>query len=124
MTILISKCSIHVPLKRPKGDKKYIFQKERRVLMRKTTKLSRIILCTPPIISQLLYIEKQISSHLKRKNHEKYVAVSKIKVDPKHWFMYAILYIICKQEIDPLLGQLNNTLTDNKYEMLFIGKPI
>ena len=86
--------------------------------MRKRTKLSRIILRTPQIISQLLYIEEQIiSSHLKEKLHEKHVAVSKIKVDPKHFFRYAKRYNICKQELGPLLNPLNNTLTDNKYEM-------
>ena len=51
MNILISKCSIHVPLKRPKEARKSKFQKERRVLMRKRTKLSRIIIRTPQIIS-------------------------------------------------------------------------
>ena len=86
--------------------------------MCKRTKLSRIILRTPQIISQLLSIEKQISSsHLKEKIHEEHVAVSKIKVDPKHFFMYAKRYSICKQEVGPLLNPLNNTLTDNKYEM-------
>ena len=118
MNILISKCSIHVPLKRPKEARKSKFQKERRVLMRKRTKLSRIILRTPQIISQLLSIEEQISSsHLKEKIHEEHVAVSKIKVDPKHFFRYAKRYSICKQEVGPLLNPLNNTLTDNKYEM-------
>ena len=118
MNILISKCSIHVPLKRPKEARQSKFQKERRVLMRKRTKPSRIILRTPQIISQLLSIEEQIStSHLKEKIHEEYVAVSKIKVDPKHFFRYAKRYIICKQEVGPLLNPLNNTLTDNKYEM-------
>ena len=67
--------------------------------MHKRTKLSRIILRTPQIISQLLSIEEQISSsHLKGKIHGEHVAVSKI-------------------EVDPLLNPLNNTLTDNKYEM-------
>ena len=118
MNILISKCSIHVPLKRPKEARKYKFQKERRVLMRKRTKFSRIILRTPQIISQLLSIEEQISSsHLKEKIHEEHVAVSKIEVDPKHFFRYAKRYSICKQEVGPLLNPLNNTLTDNKYEM-------
>ena len=118
MNILISKCSIRVPLKRPKEARKSEFQKERRVLMRKRTKPSRIILRMPQIMSQLLYIEEQISSsHLKEKIHEEHVAVSKIKVDPKHFFMYAKRYIICKQVVGPLLNTLNNTLTNNKYEM-------
>ena len=81
----------------------------------KRTKLSRIILLTPQIISQLLSIEEQIrSSHLKEKIHEEHVVVSKIKVDPKHFFRYAKRYSICKQEVGPLLNPLNNTLTDNK----------
>ena len=118
MNILFSKCSIHVPLKRPKEARKSKFQKERGVLMRKRTKLSRIILCTPQIISQLLYIEKQISSsHLKEKIYEEHVAVSKIKVDPKHFSRYAKRYSICKQEVRLRLNPLNNTLTDNIYEM-------
>ena len=103
--------SIHVPLKRPKEARKSKFQKERRVLMRRRTKLSRIILRTSQIISQLLYIEEQIS-HLKEKIHKEHVAVSKIKVDPKHFFWYAKRYSICKREV----GSLLNTLTDNKYE--------
>ena len=86
--------------------------------MLKTTKLSRTILRTPQIMSQLLYIEEEISSrHLKEKIHEEHVAVSKIKFDPKHFFRYAKRYSICKQEVGPLLNPLNNTLTDNKYEM-------
>ena len=113
MNILISKCSIHVPLKRPIEDRISKFLKERRVLMRKRTKLSRIILRTPQIISQLLSIEEQISSsHFKEKIHEEHVTVSKIKVDPKHFFRYSKRYSICKQEVGPLLNQLNN-----KFEM-------
>ena len=66
------------------------------------------------MISQLLYIEEQISSsHLKEKIHKEHVDVSKIKVDPKHFFMYANRYSIFKQEVGPLLNPLNNTLTDN-----------
>ena len=44
MKILISKCSIYVPLRRPKEARKSKFQKERRVLIRKRTNHSRIIL--------------------------------------------------------------------------------
>ena len=86
--------------------------------MRRRTKLSRINLRTPQIISQLLYIKEQISSrHLKEKIHEEHVAVSKIKVDHKHLFMYTKIYSSCKQEVGPLLNALNNILTDNKYKM-------
>ena len=89
VNMLIVKCLIHVPLKRVKEARKSKFQKERRVLMRKRTKLSRIILRTPQIISQLLYIEEQTSSsHLKETIHEEHVAVSKIKIDPTHPFRY------------------------------------
>ena len=56
MNILISKCLINVPLKRPREDIKSKFQKERRVLMRKRINISRITLRTPLIIAQLLYI--------------------------------------------------------------------
>ena len=94
MNILISKCSIHVPLKRSKEARKSKFQMERRVLRRKRTKLSRIILRTPQIISQLLYMEEQISSsHLTEKIHQEHVAVSKIKVDPKHLSRYAKRFV-------------------------------
>ena len=75
--------------------------------MRKRTKLIRIIFRTPQIISQLLYIEEQISSsHLKEKILEEH---------PKHFFMYAKRYSIYKQDVGPLLNPLNNALTDNKY---------
>ena len=49
MNILISKCSIHVSLNRPKEDRKSKFQKARRVSMRKRTKLRRITLRTPQL---------------------------------------------------------------------------
>ena len=107
-----------MPLNRPKEVIQSKFQKECRVLMRKRTKLIRIILRTAQMISQLLYIEEQISSrHLEEKIHEDHVDVSKIKVDPKHFFRYAKRYSICEQEVGPLLNPLNNTLTDNTYEM-------
>ena len=97
INILISKCSIHVPLKRPKEARNINFKRN---------------------VSNYLYIEEQISSsHLKEKIHEENVAVSKIKVDPKHFFRYAKRYRICKHEVGLLLKPLNNTLTDNKYEM-------
>ena len=65
----------------------------------------------------MCHIEEQISSsHLKGKIHEEHVAVPKIKVDHKQFFMYAKKCSICKQEVGPLLYPLNNTLTDNKYE--------
>ena len=54
---------------------------------------------------------------MKEKICEEHVAVSKIRVDATHFFMYARRYSICKQEVGPLLNPLNNTLTDNKYEM-------
>ena len=54
---------------------------------------------------------------MKEKIHEEHVAVPKIKVDPKHFLRYAKRYSICKQEVGPLPNPLNNTLTDNKYEM-------
>ena len=57
---------------------------------------------------------------MKEKIHEEHVAVSKIKVDHKHFFRYAKRYSICKQEVGPLLNPLNNTLTDNKYEMCYL----
>ena len=50
---------------------------------------------------------------------KEHVAVSKIKVDPKHFFRYDKRYSICKQ-VGPLLNPLNNTLTDNKYEMCLL----
>ena len=79
-----------------KGHQISKLQNERRVLMCKRTKLSRIILRTPQIISQLFYIEEQISSsHLKEKIHEEHVAVSKIEVDPKYFFRYAKRHRIC-----------------------------
>ena len=62
------------------------FQKERKVLMCKSTKPSIIILRTPQLILQLLSIEEQISSsYLEEKIHEEHVAVSKINVNPKHF---------------------------------------
>ena len=80
--------------------------------MHKRIKLSIIIIRTTQINSRLLYIEEHISSsQLKEKIHDEYVAVSKINVDPKHFFRYAK---ICKQEVGPLLNPLNNTLTDNE----------
>ena len=54
---------------------------------------------------------------MQEKIHEEHVAVSKIKVDPKHFYRYAKRYSICKQEVGPLPNPLNNTLTDNIYDI-------
>ena len=54
---------------------------------------------------------------MKEKIHEEHVAVSNIKVDPKHFLRYIKRFSICKQEVGPLLNRLKNILTDNKYEM-------
>ena len=103
MNILFSKCSIHVPLKRPNKAIKYKFQKEHSVSMRKRT-----ILRMPQIISQHCRTNEQ-QPFERDKNHEEHVAVSKIKVDYKYFYRYSKRYSICKQEVGPLLNPNKQT---------------
>ena len=70
-----------------KKDRKYKLYKEHMILMHKITLKKIFILRTLQNISELLYIEKQISSsHHEEKIHEELVVVFKITVGPKHLY--------------------------------------
>ena len=101
MNILSSKCSIHVLLKRPKEDRKSKFPKKRRV--------------KEPNIVKSFYMRLKLSHN--SSIFKNYVAASKIRVDPKHFFMHAKRYSIFNQEVSPLFNPLNNTSIENIYDI-------
>ena len=78
----------HVPTKNPSKTKISKFHRERKILMRKRTKLR--ITSSTKSITQLIKIEQAIcDSHLKEKLNEESIAVAKIKSDPNSFFRYA-----------------------------------
>ena len=85
---LYHKCIYHVPTKNPGKTKISKFHRERKMLMRKRTKLRKM--SSTKSITQLIKIEQAIcDSHFKEKNNEEFIAVAKIKSDPNFFFRYA-----------------------------------
>ena len=85
---LYHKCMYHVPTKNPSKTKISKFHRERKILMRKRTKLRKM--SSIKSITQLIKIEQAIcDSHLKEKLNEESIAVAKIKSDPNFIFRYA-----------------------------------
>ena len=82
---LYHKCMYHVPTKNPSKTK---FHRERKILMRKRTKLRKM--SSTKYNTYLIKIEQPIcDSHFKEKLNEEYIAVAKIKSDPNFFFRYA-----------------------------------
>ena len=101
------------------------FHRERKILMRRRTKLHKKSIPCPKVTQELIDIESAIcSSHRDEKLSEESRAVAKIKVDPKYFFRFAKKSSICKTDIGPLRNVQTNCLTDDKHEMcklLIIG---
>ena len=85
---LYHKCMYHVPIKNPSKTKISKFHRERKILMRKRTKLRKMSYTKS--ITQLIKIEQAIcDSHFKEKLNEESITVAKIKSDPNFFFRYA-----------------------------------
>lgn len=110
-------CSQFIPLS--KNPQQYIskFHRERKIMMKKRTKLRRQMLSTPScsIRNKLHSIEEDIiSSHSNERNHEETIAVSKIKEDPNFFFRYAKRFSISKQVIGPFISSDGNMTSDKQ----------
>ena len=85
---LYHKCMYHVPTKNHSKTKISKFHRERKILMRKRTKLHKM--SSTKSITQLIKIEQAIcDSHLKEKLNEESITVAKIKSDLIFFFIYA-----------------------------------
>ena len=95
---LYHKCMYHVPTKHPSKTKISKFHRERKIWMRKRTKLRKM--SSTKSITQLIKIEQAMcDSHFKEKLNEESIAVAKIKSDPNFFFRYAKKISICKSDI-------------------------
>ena len=108
-------CSLHTPIKGTKKAKKFlVFYQERKILMRKRTKLRKKVHTNPSISSKIMSIEQYIcESHSKGKLYDETLAVTRIKSDP-NFLRYAKKFSICTKAIGPLLHPVTHLLTDNK----------
>ena len=71
----------HVPTKNPSKTKIFKFHRERKILMRKRTKLRKM--SSTKSITQLIKIDHAVcDSHFKEKFNEESIVVAKIKSDP------------------------------------------
>ena len=87
---LYHKCMYHVLTKNPSKTKISKFHRERKILMRKRTKLRKM--SSTKSITQLIKIEQAIcDSHFKEKLNEESIAVAKIESDPKFFYYYIII---------------------------------
>ena len=98
-----NKCSIHVPLKRPKKPHISKYHRERKILTRRRSKLYKKTIPCPKITKELIEIEAAIcSSHHDEKRFDESRAVAKIRDDPEYFFRFAKKSSICKTDIGPL----------------------
>ena len=98
-----NKCSIHVPLKRSKKPHISKFHRERKILMRRRSKLCKKTIPCPKVTQELIDIEAAIcSSYHDEKLFDESRAVAKIKDDPEYFFRFAKKSSICKTDIGPL----------------------
>ena len=80
-------CFNHVPLKRPKKSAINKFHRERKILMRRRTKLHKKTIPCPKITQELIDIESAIcSSDRDEKLSDESRVVAKIKDDPNYFF--------------------------------------
>ena len=113
-----NKCSIHVPLKRPKKPHISKYHRERKILMRRRSKLYKKTIPCPKITKELIEIEAAIcSSHHEEKRFDESRAVAKIRDDPEYFFRFAKKSSICKTDIGPLKNVQTNCLTHDKLEI-------
>ena len=91
-----NKCSIHVLLNRPKKAHISKFHRERKILMRRRSKLCKKTIPCPNVTQELIDIEAAIcSSHHDEKLFDESRAVAKIKDDPEYFFRFAKISSIC-----------------------------
>ena len=91
---------------------------ERKILMRKRTKLKKTSTLTLSVQSKLVSIERDsISSHQKEKMFKESLAVTKIKFDSKYFFRYAKKFSVCASETGPHYDKKRSLLTSDKLEM-------
>ena len=115
---IANKCSIHVPLKRPKKPHISKYHRERKILMRRRAKLCKKTIPCHKITQELIDIEAAIcTSHHDEKLFDESRAVAKIKDDPEYFFRFAKKSSICKTDIGPLKNVQTNCLTHDKLEM-------
>ena len=98
-------CSLHTPIKGTKKTKKVsVFYRERKILMRKRTKLRKKVHTNPSISSKIMSIEQSIcESHSKEKLYDETLAVTRIKSDPNFFFRYSKKFSICTNAMGPLV---------------------
>ena len=114
---LYHKCMYLVPTKKnPSKTKISKFHRERKMLMRKRTKLRKM--SSTKSITQLIKIEQAIcDSHLREKLNEESIAVAKIKSDPNFFFRYALKISICKNDIEPIKKKNTQLLVNKRLEI-------
>ena len=115
---IANKCSIYVPLKRPKKTHISKYHRERKILMRRRSNLCKKTIPCHKITQELIDIEAVIcTSHHDEKLFDESWAVAKIKDDPEYFFRFAKKSSICKTDIGPLKNVQTNCLTHDKLEM-------
>ena len=97
------------------------FHTERKILMKKRTKLFFKSPLSLSVQSKLVSIERDLlSSHQKEKMFQESLAVTKIKSDFKYFLRYTNKFSVCASEIGPLYDKKGNLLTSDKLEMCAI----
>ena len=121
--ILTSICKEHVPPKISKKKPPNVFRRERRVLLRRHSRVcSRLqdILIKPTVKfkldSELISLDRQLLvSHTQEHTFLENQAVSRIKTDPKFFFKYASKQSKLLREIGPFLDANGESISNRQH---------
>lgn len=123
LDILYETSKHHVPTRRHHSAKTHNIPRDRKILMRNRSTLNKRLEQTTDahfiqaLKTKIENIELKLKASLdKERKHEEYLAVSKIKHNPKYFFSYCSRYLKSKARIGPLTTD-NGTTTDNPKEM-------
>ena len=116
MEIVSSVCQTVVPLYKKQSSR--ILKHYRKTLMKKRTKLKKMLLCCPGSLnleSLILSIESDIlNSHKNERLHVEEMAISKIKSDSIFFFRFAKKFSITNQDIGPFYNGVGGQITNKR----------
>ena len=108
-----SVCSVYIPKRRKSNTKKQCIPKDRKILMRKRTKIRNKIKTNPMLVSELESIENKIILSIKNEKAKKEItALESMKENPKYFFRYAKSKLTRKDRIGPLINSNNEVIDD------------
>ena len=110
---LKSVCSVYIPKRKKMNPRKQCIPKDRKILMRKRTKIRKKLKSQPVLVSELEKIEqKLIKSIEEERTKNEMAALASMRTNPRYFFRYAKSKLIRKDRIGPLINSTNELIDD------------